>query len=119
YVFVDARLRDGLLQEGRRQAQFDLSVLLPGRLPPNATQADFEASGLPAAFRLRGDADLIVDFGDNNPYVAPASLLAVFRSLPGGRSEAVKAGRLGYAWTEIAGHGALIVGGRQGTGPAV
>jgi signal transduction histidine kinase len=119
YVFVDARLRDGLLQEARHQAQFDLSVLLPGRLPPNATQADFSASGLPAAFRLRGDADLIVDFGDDNPYVAPASLLAVFRTLPAGLREAVDAGRLGYAWQEIAGHGALIVGGRQGDGPAV
>lgn len=119
YVFVDARLRDGLLEEARHQAQFDLSVLLPGRLPPNAKRADFEASGLPAAFRLRGDADLIVDFGDTDPYVAPASLLALFRDMPSGLRETVTAGRLGFAWQEIAGHTALIVGGRQGDGPAV
>jgi two-component system sensor histidine kinase MtrB len=119
YVFVEARLRDNLLAEASRQAQFDLSVLLPGRLPPDATRADFQASGLPAAFGLRGDADLIVDFGDDDPFVAPTSMLAVFQSLPAELRATVDVGRLGYAWSRTPEGRALIVGGRQADGPAV
>ena len=119
YVFVESRLRAGLLEEGQRQAQFDLSVLLPGRLPPNARRADFEASGLPAAFALRGDADLMVDFGDDDPYFSSAALLPTLRALPTSLRATVDGGRLGYAWQDVAGHEALIVGGRQAGGPAV
>ncbi|HEX4898033.1 MAG TPA: HAMP domain-containing sensor histidine kinase [Candidatus Limnocylindrales bacterium] len=119
YAFVEARLRDNLLAEASRQAQFDLSVLLPGKLPPDATQADFVASGLPAAFALRGDADLIVDFGDGDPFVAPTSMLAVFQSLPAELRATVDAGRLGYAWFRTSEGRGLIVGGRQAGGPAV
>ncbi len=119
YAFVEARLRAGLLDQARQQAQFDLSVLLPGRLEPNATRADFEASGLPASFRLRGDADLMVDFGDGDPYVAPASLLGVFQALPAALVETVQAGHLGYAWQPIGDRESLIVGGREADGPAV
>ena len=119
YAFVESRLRAGLLDEARQQAQFDLSVLLPGRLPANARRADFEASGLPEAFRLRGDADLIVDFGDDDPYVAPASLLATFKTLPATLRETVATGHLGYAWQAIGGRSSLVVGGREGRGPTV
>ena len=38
YLFVDARLRDGLLDEANRQAQFNLSVLVPERLPDGVTK---------------------------------------------------------------------------------
>lgn len=119
YAFVEARLRDNLLVEASRQAQFDLSVLLPGRLPPDATRDDFEASGLRRAFELRGEADLIVDFGDGDPFVAPTSMLAVFQSLPAELRATVDAGRLGYAWSRTPEGRALIVGGRQAGGPAV
>jgi two-component system sensor histidine kinase MtrB len=119
YAFVDARLRAGLLDEARSQAQFDLSVLLPGRLPTPARRADFEASGLPAEFRLRGDADMMVDFGDGDPYVEPASLLSVFRALPRSLLDTVATGHLGYVWQGVDGRPSLIVGGREGGGPAV
>lgn len=119
YAFVEGRLRENLLAEATRQAQFDLSVLLPGPLPPNATRADFAASGLPEAFRLRGDAGLIVDFGDGDPYFAPSSLLPVLAELPVSLRATVDAGRLGYAWQTANGRPALIVGGRQADGPAV
>ena len=119
YAFVEARLRENLLAEATRQAQFDLSVLLPGRLPPSATLADFEASGLPAAFRLRGDAGFIVDFGDDRPYLEPTSLLPVLAELPASLRDTVDAGGLGYSWQAVGEGKTLIVGGRQGDGPAV
>jgi signal transduction histidine kinase len=119
YAFVDARLRDSLLHETSEQAQFDLSVLLPGRLPDGADRVAFEASGLPAAFRLRGDADVIVDFGDGDPYLSRAALLSVFQDLPGSLRQAVSDGRLGYAWLTSDGSTSLVVGGRESTGPAV
>jgi two-component system sensor histidine kinase MtrB len=119
YVFVEARLRDNLLAEASRQAQFDLSVLLPGPLPPDATRAEFEASGLKQAFELRGEADLIVDFGDGDPYVSRLPLLPVLAELPATLRQAVDDGRLGYAWQPVDGRRALVVGGRQPDGPAV
>jgi two-component system sensor histidine kinase MtrB len=120
YVFVEARLRENLLDEATRQAQFDLSVLLPaGRLPPDATRVEFEASGLPEAFSLRGEADLLVDFGDDDPYVDPISLLPLFHTLPMALRETVDAGHLGYAWQRVGDGEALIVGGRQADGPAI
>jgi len=119
YAFVEARLRESLVAEASRQAQFNLSVLLPGRLPPDATSSDFAASGLPEAFRLRGDAGLIVDFGDDDPFVEPTSLLPVLAQLPASLRDAVDAGRLGYAWQPVGEGNALIVGGRQGDGPAI
>jgi len=119
YAFVESRLRQTLLSEASRQAQFDLSVLLPGNLPPDARRADFEVSGLPEAFRLRGDAGLIVDFGDEDPFVEPSSLLPVLSQLPASLRAAVEAGRLGYSWQRIGEGSALVVGGRQGDGPTI
>jgi two-component system, OmpR family, sensor histidine kinase MtrB len=119
YAFVEGRLREALIDDATRQAQFDLSVLLPGRLAPDASRDDFEASGLLAEFRLRGDAGVIVDFGDGDPFVAPGSLLAVARGLPTALRETVDAGHVGYAWQSIEGGPALVVGGRQGDGPVV
>ncbi len=119
YAFVEGRLREALIDEATRQAQFDLSVLLPGRLAPGASRDDFEASGLLAEFQLRGEAGVIVDFGDGDPFVAPGSLLVVARDLPTALRETVDAGHLGYAWQSIGSGPALVVGGRQGDGPAV
>jgi signal transduction histidine kinase len=119
YVFIEARLRDNLLDEVSRQAQFDLSVLLPEQLPPDATRDDFEASGLEQAFELRGEADLIVDFGDGDPYVSRLPLVPVLAQLPATLRQAIDDGRLVYAWQPVDGRRALIVGGRQAGGPAV
>jgi two-component system sensor histidine kinase MtrB len=120
YAFVEARLRENLLTEATRQAQFDLSVLLPGGgLPPDATRVDFQRSGLIQAFQLRGDAELIVDFGDDDPYVSRTPLLPVLAQLPPSLRAAVDAGRLGYSWQSVDARPALIVGGRQGDGPAL
>jgi two-component system sensor histidine kinase MtrB len=117
YAFVDARLRDGLLADASRQAQFDLSVLVPDRLNPGATSADFRASGLPEAFRLRADGETIVDFGAGDVYVSSDGLSGALARLPEALRSAAEAGRLTYAWTPVAGVPSLVVAGRQGGGP--
>ena len=119
HAFVELRLRGNVLTETARQAQFALAVLLPGRLPPDANLEVFEASGIPEALRLRGDAEFVVDFGDDKPYYSQASLVTALEVLPADLRATVQAGRLGYAWQRIAGRDALIVGGRQGDGPAL
>ncbi|MEO8208861.1 MAG: HAMP domain-containing sensor histidine kinase [Chloroflexota bacterium] len=119
YVFVDARLSESLLADTARQVQFAVSVLVPGRLPPGADRSAFELSGLPSAFRIRGDADAIVDFGDGDPYVTRGSLLGFLSVIPDPVRDAVAAGRVGYAWLDQPDGRWLVVGGQAGGGPAV
>ncbi|TAK01480.1 MAG: HAMP domain-containing histidine kinase [Chloroflexota bacterium] len=61
----------------------------------------------------------MVDFGDADPFVQPSSLFPVLAGLPAGLRQTVDAGRLGYSWQAANGRPSLIVGGRQGDGPAV
>ena len=120
YVFVEARLREGLLATAERQAQFNLSVLVPERLPNGVNRESYETSGLNDSFRLRGGVETIVDYRDGSPPgtskvdVPPESVAA----FPSAFRETVAAGRLGYAWTSIAGRPSLVLGGRSaGGGP--
>ncbi len=119
YLFVDARLRDGLLADATRQAQFDLSILVPGALPANANASTFPATGLPAAFRLRGDVEEIVDFEDGKPYYSEADLSGALETLPAELKAVVSGGHLGYAWQKLAGRPVLVVAGRVASGPAI
>ena len=119
YAFVDARLRDGLRADAQRQANFNLSVLVPERLPDGVTRESYATSGLPEAFRLRGDVETIVDFADGQaPAVSRFSLDGVLARLPAELRRVVDAGHLGYAWQPVAGAPSLIVGGRPSGGPA-
>lgn len=118
YVFVDARLRDGLLADTSRQAQFNLSVLVPGALPAGATSQDFATSGLPEAFRLRGDIEEIVDFGGGDIYYSDAALDGALATMPPDVAAAVGAGHLGFAWRAIGDRPVLVVAGRAASGPA-
>jgi two-component system sensor histidine kinase MtrB len=118
YAFVDASLRSSLVADARRQADFDLSVLLPAVQPPPADAAAFGASGLPEQFRLRGDARVIADFGDGAPWV-PAGLPGALDEVSPALRDIVGRGELGYAWQPLGGEPSLVVGGRQGTGPAI
>jgi signal transduction histidine kinase len=118
YAFVDSSLRASAIADARRQADFDLSVLLPAADPMPTDAASFAASGLPAQFRLRGAADVIADFGDGTPWT-PARL-------PGGLDEVspdlraiVGRGELGYAWQPVGGQPSLVVGGRAGASPSL
>ncbi len=119
YAFVDARLRDGLLSDATRQAQFNLSVLVPERLPGGVTREAYGASGLPEAFRLRGDVETIVDFGDGrDPAVSRFNLPGELARFPAQVRQLAEAGRLGFAWLAVAGTPSLVLAGRPGNGPA-
>jgi signal transduction histidine kinase len=115
YLFVDARLRESLLADATRQAQFNLSVLVPDALPAGTTSDTFGSTGLPEAFRIRGDVEEIVDFGSGQPYVSDASLTGAIDSLPADLRSTVGAGHLGYAWLMLGGNPVLVVGGRATT----
>jgi signal transduction histidine kinase len=117
YLFVDARLRDGLLAEAHRQAQFNLSVLVPERLPDGVTPETYDASGLREAFRLRGGVETIVDFGDGKPDVSTTPLVGALAGFPRTLTSLAASGHLGFAWFDVAGQPSLVVGGRQGTAP--
>jgi two-component system sensor histidine kinase MtrB len=120
YLFVDARLRDGLLADAERQVQFNLSVLVPERLPDGGTRESLDGDALAAAFRLRGDVETIIDFEDDepSPYVSKASLLHTLDDVPAPVRALVDAGHVGYAWMPAAGEPSLVVGGRPAGGPA-
>ncbi|HUG31090.1 MAG TPA: HAMP domain-containing sensor histidine kinase [Candidatus Limnocylindria bacterium] len=118
YLFVDARLRVSLLADAQRQAQFNLSILVPERMPSGVTRAALEDDGLTDAFRLRGDVEAIIDFRDGElPHVSNLSLLRTLDDIPASVRAGVEAGRLGYAWMAAAGKPSLVVGGRYGQGP--
>ncbi len=118
YAFVDARLRDGRLSDARQQAQFNLSVLVPERLPGGVTREAYGASGLEEAFRLRGEVETIVDFGDGRaPAVSRFNLNGALESFPQQLRRLAEAGRLGYAWQIVAGEASLVLAGRPGDGP--
>ena len=116
YLFVEASLRNRQVAEARLQADFDLAVLLPGADPPPTDAASFEASGLPEAFRLRGQSEVIADFGDGAPY-EPAGLTGSLEQLDPALRAIVARGELGYAWQDLGGQPVLVVGGQQGGPP--
>jgi two-component system, OmpR family, sensor histidine kinase MtrB len=118
YVFVEARLREGVLQNAERQAQFNLSVLLPERLPGVVTRGAYDASGLNDAFRLRGGVETIVDYRDGQPPGTSTVGLPpdMVTALPQSVRDSVAAGRLGYAWQAVAGAPSLVLGGRAPNG---
>src|SRR6187549_1158199 len=97
YAFVEGSLRDRLVADARQQADFNLSVLLPAIDPPPADAEAFAISGLPEQFRLRGDAEVVADFGDGVPW-APARLPDALTGVSPALREIVAGGELGYAW---------------------
>ncbi len=116
YLFVETSLRAGLIDDARQQADFNLSVLLPGADPAPSDARDFVASGLPDAMGLRGDARTIADFGDGVPY-EPQGLEGALGQIDADLRAVVAGGRLGYAWQTLDDQPVLVVGGRQGGYP--
>jgi two-component system sensor histidine kinase MtrB len=116
YLFVEASLRASLLETARREADFDLSVLLPGADPAPVDARAFAASGLPDAFGRSGGIRTLADFGDGQPF-EPAGLEGALASLDPALRSIVASGRLGFAWQALDGEPVLVVGGRQGGFP--
>jgi signal transduction histidine kinase len=117
YAFVDASLRSTLVAEAHRQADFNLSVLLPAEDPPPTNAAEFAASGLPTAFRFRGDVETIADYGNGDVYASTIALQGALAEIDPTLRQIVAGGQLGYAWQDLRGRPVLIVGGRQGGPP--
>lgn len=117
YLFVDFTLHGQVRDDAAAQARFDLSVLIPDRLPPDPTIDDLIASRLADTFHQRG-VEVVVDLGQGDPYVSSSGLLGALAQLPADLRTRVATGDLAYAWTEVAGEPALVVGGRlQPAGP--
>jgi two-component system sensor histidine kinase MtrB len=111
YLFVDYGLHEQAREAAADQARFDLSVLIPDRLPASPTVDDVVASRLAETIRLRG-VETIVDLGQGDPYVSNNDLLGALERLPADLRDRVAAGELAYAWTQVGEVPALVVGGR-------
>jgi two-component system sensor histidine kinase MtrB len=118
YLFVDYGLHAQVRDNAADQARFDLSVLIPDRLPADPTVDDVVASRLADTFRQRG-VETIVDLGQGEPFYSGPGLRGALDRLPADLRSRVAAGELAYAWTEVGASPALVVGGRLGpSGPA-
>lgn len=111
-VAVESLLRDRLQDEAAREANFDLSVLVPSALSPGSDRAAFATSGLAQTLRLRGGIGTIVDWGDGDPFLSQPQLAGAVATLPAAVRSAAESGQLAYAWLPIAASPSLVVGGR-------
>jgi signal transduction histidine kinase len=110
YLFVDYGLHRQAIDDAAAEATFDLSVVIPDRLPADPTIDDIVASRLGDSLRQRG-VELIVDVGQGDPYVSNISLDHAIDRLPQDLTQRVAAGELAYAWADIGGP-SLVIGGR-------
>jgi hypothetical protein len=111
YLFVDYGLHQQALDDAKAQAVFDLSVLIPERLPTEPTVDDVVASRLGELFRQRG-VETIVDLGEGDPYVSNLALDHAIDAFPADLRQRVTSGELAYAWTDVSATPALVIGGR-------
>jgi two-component system sensor histidine kinase MtrB len=111
YLFVDYGLHRQALDDAKAQAVFDLSVLIPERLPAEPTVDDVVASRLGELFRQRG-VETIVDLGEGDPYVSNLALDHAIDAFPLDLRQRVAGSELAYAWTDVGVTPALVIGGR-------
>ena len=110
-VFVEARLRDQVLQDAAAQARFDLTVTVPGRqLPDRPTVEDITRSGLTDTFRRR-NVESVIDLGGGQSVKSTDALGDLLERLPPDVPARVGRGELAYAWIDVAGVPSLVVGG--------
>ena len=111
YLFVDYRLHEQAREDAAAEARFDLSVVIPDRLPDQPTIDDIVASRLGETLRQRS-VETVVDFGEGDPYVSNLALDHAIDRFPIDLKQRVAAGELAYAWVELDPMPALVVGGR-------
>jgi two-component system sensor histidine kinase MtrB len=111
YLFVDFGLRAQAVDDAANQARFDLSVLIPERLPGDPTIDDVVSSRLAETFRLRG-VESMIRLPSGATSVSNVALEGTLEQLPLALVERVAAGELAYAWTDLAGSASLVLGGR-------
>ncbi len=117
YVFVDYGLHRQALADAEDQARFDLSVLIPDRLPADPTLDQVVASRLGETLGQRG-VETIVDLGSDEPFYSSSRIVGALELLPGDLRSRVAAGELAFAWTSVGATASLVVGGRlPPTGP--
>ena len=115
-AFVEVSLQDRLQADALRQADYDLGVLIPTALPGGIDRTSLTESGLLETFRLRGDVETIVDFGDGDPVISAFDLAGALATLPTELRPIVDRGQIGYAWTAVAGRSSLVMAGRPVAG---
>ncbi|HEY5496514.1 MAG TPA: HAMP domain-containing sensor histidine kinase, partial [Candidatus Limnocylindrales bacterium] len=115
-AFVDASLRDQLRASALRQADYDLGTLIPTALPGRIDRASLNASGLLETFRLRGDVETIVDFGDGDPVVSSFDLVGALAGFPPELRPIVDGGQIAYLWASVAGRASLVLAGHPAAG---
>lgn len=111
YLFVDFRLHEQAREDAATEARFDLSVVIPDRLPVRPTLEDLVASRLGDTFHQRL-VETIVDLGDGETFVSSIALDHALDRFPADLTRRVAEGELAYAWVEIGPMPALVVGGR-------
>lgn len=111
YLFVDLGLHQQALDDAASEATFDLSVVIPDRLPTDPTIEDLVARRLGETFHQRA-VETIVDFGQGEPYVSNIALDHAIDRFPIDLTERVAAGELAYAWVDIGSTPSLVIGGR-------
>lgn len=109
YVFVDSRIHEQTLHEAADQASFDLSVLIPNRLPDPPTEEAMRRLG--ADFQQRS-LDTIIVPPNGGPFGTPASVSAAYATIPDSVKALVDAGQIAYSWQPVNGRASLVVGGR-------
>ena len=110
-VFVDARLHQQALQDARAQAQFDLTVTVPGRqLPDEPSIDDVVRSGLTQTFQRR-NVDSVIDLGAGESVRSNDALDDLLERLPPDVPARVGRGELAFAWLDVEGRPSLVVGG--------
>jgi signal transduction histidine kinase len=111
YLFVDYRLHEQAREDAAAEARFDLSVVIPDRLPDQPTIDDIVTSRLGETLRQRL-VETVVDFGQGDPYVSNLALDHALDRFPGDLRQRVAAGELAYAWVALDPMPALVIGGR-------
>jgi two-component system sensor histidine kinase MtrB len=118
YLFVSSSLRGQLVEDAVQRTNFNLAVLAAEWLDDDSTVTEFEASPLADALALRGDLDVYVDFGDDNPFLSKPVLLTTLELVSADLIEIVASGNIGREWVEVEGALHLVTAGRRPpTGP--